>query len=74
MVLGYSTPTVPLSTQANLMPGVTLRRTYIPSRKSKSTVGILLHASEAGDKRQPVRPVGLYENVTLNLRFTLQFL
>ena len=51
----HFTLTVPLSTQvykwvpANLIPGVTLRWTGIPSRGS-------LHATETGDKRRPDGP------------------
>jgi len=61
----YFTPTVPLSNgykwvPVNLMLGVTLRWTSIPSRGG---VGILLVAScyiETGDMRQPDGPLGSY--------------
>ena len=67
----HFTPILPLSTQVykrvpeNLLLGVTLRWTSIPSRQGG--VEILLVASWYGnrDKLRPVGPLGLYADFTL---------
>ena len=69
----HFTLTVPLSTQvyklvpADLMLGVTLRWTSIPSR-GKSKYSQWLHATVTGDKRRPEEPSRLLADFT----FTLQ--
>ena len=68
----HFTPTMPLSTQvykwvpANLMLGVTLRWTGIPSR-GEWKYSLSLHATETGDKRRPDGPSRLVADFTFTI-------